>query len=60
MNNESVFKKLNLFIGVVFIILIGKTIMEITYMPEELYLYSLELPISTGLVIFGLIVVLGR
>ena len=58
MNNESVFKKLNLFIGVVFIILIGKALMEITYMPEELYLYSLELPISTGLVIFGLIVVL--
>lgn len=58
MNNESVFKKLNLFIGVVFIILIGKTVMEITYMPEELYLYSLELPISTGLVIFGLIVAL--
>ena len=58
MNNESVFKKLNLFIGVVFIVLIGKTVMEITYMPEELYLYSLELPISTGLVIFGLIVVL--
>ena len=58
MNNESVFKKLNLFIGVVFIILIGKTLMEITYMPEELYLYSLELPISTGLVIFGLIVAL--
>ena len=58
MNNESVFKKLNLFIGVVFIILIGKTIMEITYMPEELYLYSLELPINTGLLIFGLIVAL--
>ena len=53
MNNESVFKKLNLFIGVVFIILIGKTVMEIYYMPEELYLYSLELPINTGLVIFG-------
>ena len=58
MNNESVFKKLNLFIGVVFIILIGKTVMEIYYMPEELYLYSLELPINTGLVIFGLIVAL--
>ena len=58
MNNESVFKKLNLFIGVVFIVLIGKTVMEITYMPEELYLYSLELPISTGLVIFGLILAL--
>ena len=58
MNNESVFKKLNLFIGVIFIVFIGKTIMEITYMPEELYLYSLELPISTGLVIFGLIVAL--
>ena len=58
MNNESVFKKLNLFIGVVFIILIGKTVMEIYYMPEELYLYSLELPINTGLLIFGLIVAL--
>ena len=58
MNNESVFKKLNLFIGVVFIILIGKALMEITYMPEELYLYSLELPINTVLVIFGLIVAL--
>ena len=58
MNNESVFKKLNLFIGVVFIVLIGKTVMEITYMPEELYLYSLELPINTGLLIFGLIVAL--
>ena len=58
MNNESVFKKLNLFIGVVFIILIGKALMEITYMPEELYLYYLELPINTGLLIFGLIVAL--
>ena len=58
MNNESVFKKLNLFIGVVFIVPIGKALMEITYMPEELYLYYLELPINTGLLIFGLIVAL--
>ena len=41
MNNENVFKNLNLFIGVIFIILIGKSIMEITYMPEELYQYSI-------------------
>ena len=58
MNNESVFKKLNLFIGVVFLVLIGKTVMEITYMPEELYIYSLEIPINNGLIIFGLIVAL--
>ena len=58
MNNENVFKKLNLFIGVIFIILIGKSIMEITYMPEELYQYSIELPLSTGLIIFTLILTL--
>ena len=58
MNNENVFKKLNLFIGVIFIILMGKGIMEITYMPEELYQYSIELPLSTGLIIFTLILAL--
>ena len=58
MNNEGVFKKLNIFIAIVFILWIGKTIVDINYMPEELYQYSIELSLSAGLAILTLILAL--
>ena len=56
MINENVFKKLVIFIGFVFIVLIGKTLIGVTYMPEELYVYSMDEPINETLIYIALLV----
>ena len=56
--NENVFKNLVIFVGFVFIVLVGKTIMNITYMPEELYLYSLDYPFNEFLALIALLMLL--